>query len=544
MKGKFQYLLMALVLGLALPAWSQTPAPEKKIAAKSAAVAKAAADDAKSGGAPATAETAPTSVTPAPAPAPASDRLGAFTPTADLFLGYQYIRLNPADPIDGYNFHGGSADIAFNVNDKLGIVADFGGGRTRRELVPGASFRGGLFNFLFGPRFSWRNHERAVPFLQALFGGVRGSTVGTPLAAASEGSFAMTLGGGVDLVATPRIAIRPIQFEYLMTRFTGPSLDRETQNNVRLKSGIVFRLGNPPPPPPPPNRGPSATCSASPSSVITGSGATVGVSASASDPDGDPLSFSWSAGAGSVEGSGANVRWNAGSAAPGIYRVTANVSDGKGGATSCTSEIRVEVKPNAPPSLSCSMERGSVLSGERARINASASDPDSDRLNITWRASGGQVVGSGASVQLDTTGLAAGRYTVTGRAEDGRGGADDCTATVEVTIPPPPPQAAKINECLFRASSSRVDNVCKRILDDVATRLNTDASATVVLIGYHDPAESSRLNARRTDAAAKYLAEKGVAPNRISQRPATGQRGAGAQNRRVDVIWVPAGATY
>jgi outer membrane protein OmpA-like peptidoglycan-associated protein len=541
MKGKFQFLLMALSLCLAAPAWAETPAPKEKPKAAATSTAKAKPAKPESAAKPAAA-----AATPAPAPKPSADadRLGRFTPKADLFLGYQFVRANPANPLNNFNVHGGGADIAFNVNNRLGIVADVGGGRFSREISPGVDVSGSVFNFLFGPRFSWRNHQRAVPFLQALFGGVHGSAEATALGTNGENSFGMALGGGLDIVATPRIAIRPFQLEYLMTRFTGPSLDRETQNNMRFKSGIVFRLGNPPPPPPPPNRGPSATCAASPSSIITGSGASVGVSASANDPDGDPLSYSWSASAGTVEGSGANVRWNAGSAAPGMYRVTANVSDGKGGTTSCTSEIRVEVKPNAPPSLSCSMERSSVLSGERARINASASDPDNDRLNITWRTSGGQVVGSGTNVQLDTTGLSAGRYTVTGRAEDGRGAADDCSATVEVTVPPPPPQAAKINECLFRASSARVDNVCKRILDDVATRLNSDASASVVLIGYHDPAESAKLNARRSDAAARYLGEKGVAAHRISQRPATGQKGAGAQNRRVDVIWVPAGATY
>jgi outer membrane protein OmpA-like peptidoglycan-associated protein len=93
-------------------------------------------------------------------------------------------------------------------------------------------------------------------------------------------------------------------------------------------------------------------------------------------------------------------------------------------------------------------------------------------------------------VQLDTTGVAAGNYTVTGRVENGKGGAADCASNVAVQAPPPPPEASKLNECSFRANISRVDNVCKRILDDVALRLQNDPKARVVIVGYADPKEA------------------------------------------------------
>jgi outer membrane protein OmpA-like peptidoglycan-associated protein len=187
-----------------------------------------------------------------------------------------------------------------------------------------------------------------------------------------------------------------------------------------------------------------------------------------------------------------------------------------------------------------------VLSGERVRITAVASDPDGESLTYSWRTNGGQIVGSGSSVQLDTTGLSRGRYTVTGRVEDPRGGANDCTVNINVDVPPPPPQASKINECFFRQGSATVDNVCKRVLDDVAVRLQNEPRAKVVLIGYSDPREprAARLGQQRADAAKKYLAGKGVDAGRIDTRAAGGQAGAGRQNRRVDVIFVPEGATY
>ncbi|MCI0627109.1 MAG: PKD domain-containing protein, partial [Acidobacteria bacterium] len=319
--------------------------------------------------------------------------------------------------------------------------------------------------------------------------------------------------------------------------------------NAEDRHGFVVKLATTywPVPPKPVNRDPIASCSASPGSVYAGSGDPITVRASASDPDGNPLTYDWTATGGSVTGTGAEARWSSAGTSPGTYTVTARVSDGAGGTANCAVDVRVEPKPNAPPTMSCSADRASVLVGERVRITARASDPDNDTLSYSWRSNGGQVLGSGNSVQLDTSGLAPGRYTVTGRVDDGRGAAGDCTTSIDVQAPPPPPQASKLNECFFKGvGSARVDNVCKRILDDVALRMQSDARATIVIVGFADPKEprSARLAQQRGDNAAKYLASRGVDAARSNVRAAGGQAGAGKQNRRIDVIWVPQGATY
>ena len=314
------------------------------------------------------------------------------------------------------------------------------------------------------------------------------------------------------------------------------------------RNGFVVKLGmvHWPEKPKPVNRAPMASCTAEKSSVYAGSDEAIGVTVRGSDPDGDTLTYGWSATGGRIEGTGTSVRWSSAGTAPGVYTVTARVDDGMGGTASCSVDLRVEPKPNRAPMLTCSAERSSVMTGERVRINAQASDPDGDTLTYSWRTNGGQIVGSGSSVQLDTSGLGPGRYMVTSRVEDGRGGAADCSVDVSVQEPPPPPEASKLNECFFRQSSARVDNVCKRVLDDVALRLQNAPRARVVIVGYADPKEPrpDRLAARRADETKKYLVGKGIADARIDVRAATGQTGAGKQNRRIDVIWVPEGATY
>jgi outer membrane protein OmpA-like peptidoglycan-associated protein len=197
--------------------------------------------------------------------------------------------------------------------------------------------------------------------------------------------------------------------------------------------------------------------------------------------------------------------------------------------------------------MSCAVERTPIQPGERTKITATASDPDNDTLTYTWKASGGQVVGTGANVEFDSTGLAAGNYTVSGHVDDGKGGAADCSASIDVQAPPAPPAASKVNQCDYHAAASaRTDNECKRILDDVALRLKNDPKATAVIVGFADPKEprAAKLAQSRADNAKKFLGEKGIDASRIQTRTGKAEGGAAAANRRIDIILVPEGATY
>ena len=337
--------------------------------------------------------------------------------------------------------------------------------------------------------------------------------------------------------------------------FRGMAIDLGYRYMLNLKdavdrNGFVIKAGFthwPASKPVPVNHSPVAACAADKSSVFAGSNDAVNIRATATDPDGDPVMYSWAATGGRVDGNGADVRWLPGAALPGGYTVTVTVDDGRGGTTTCSVNTQVQQRPNRPPTVSLSGDRDSVFAGERVHYTAMANDPDGDPLNYTWRANGGNVSPANASADLDTTGMAPGNYTVTVRVEDGRGGAADASAGLEVKTPPPPPQASKIEGCDFKlANNARIDNICKRVLDDIALRLQNEARATIVIVGYADPKErrADQLASTRADNAAQYLGSKGVDRSRIVTRTGAGQAGAGQQNRRVDVIGVPEGATY
>jgi len=479
----------------------------------------------------------------------ASSGADSNTPKVELFLGYSYVRAMPQSLKNRIAWlHGGNGSLAYNVNSYLGLVADFGGYRSTEIRRTGAGTAppvvvdadGNVFTYLFGPRLSFRKHDRVTPFAHALFGVAHASKVSipgctgfpgcTPLP--SENVFAMALGGGFDVKVHRHVALRIIQAEYLMTRFRDPSPgagQRGTRNNLRLSAGIVFRFGGNPPPPPPPNRSPVASCSAEKSTAYDGD--VVAVRAQTSDPDNDPLTYSWRTTGGAVDGAGPDVRWNSAGTTPGTYTVSARVADGRGGTADCSVDIRVEPRPNRPPTMSCSADRDSVFVGEPVQITATASDPDNDPLTFSWSTSGGRVFGSGSSVRFDTSGLRPGRYAVTGRADDGRGGAADCSVNVNVQAAPPPAAEKELEARLtlrsiyFQTARPTASNPNGGLLasqQEVLISLANDfkkyralrPEARLILSGHADPRGSIEYNEalteRRVERAKRSLVEHGV----------------------------------
>jgi outer membrane protein OmpA-like peptidoglycan-associated protein len=234
---------------------------------------------------------------------------------------------------------------------------------------------------------------------------------------------------------------------------------------------------------------------------------------------------------------------------PGTYTVNVKVDDGKGGSAACAADVTVAPPPNRPPTATLTVERSPILPGERTGITCHGEDPDGDPLSYSYTTTGGQITGTGEKVQFDSTGLQPGSYTVKCTVNDGKGGTADASGNVDVQQPTPPPQATKVGDCGYtKPGASRFDNACKRVGDDVALRLKNDPAAKVVIVGYADPKEpkASKLALERAELAKKYLGEKGIDASRVSTRAGSGsaEKGMEKENRRVDFVLVPEGATY
>jgi outer membrane protein OmpA-like peptidoglycan-associated protein len=319
--------------------------------------------------------------------------------------------------------------------------------------------------------------------------------------------------------------------------------------NHRDRNGFVIKVGvaHWPKKPLPPDVV-TASCAVDKSSVREGSEDYITANVSATDANGLPLTYQWTATGGSIDGSGPYVRWNSGGVGAGSYMLTSRVDNGAGKTASCTANVTVQPKLAPPaPTMTCTADRSTVLAGERAEITANVNDASGTAIRFAWQANAGQIIGAGSIVQFDTSGLAPGIYTVTGRAENELHGACDCTAAVTVQAPPPAPQASKVSACDFAPGSVGADNVCKRNLDDVAVRLQSDPRSKVVLVGSADLKEprAAKLANERAASCQKYLQEKkGVDASRVEVRTAAGEAGVGQENRRVNIVFVPDGASY
>ena len=136
---------------------------------------------------------------------------------------------------------GGSTEVAFHLYRWFSGVADLTGERS--GSVNGGSQGLSLVSYTVGPRFTYPIHHRYAPFAQALFGGVHGFDSYFPVASGPAGaanSFAVLVGGGLDLRMKPWLAIRPVQADYFLTQLTNGVNDR--QNSLRLSAAVVLRL--------------------------------------------------------------------------------------------------------------------------------------------------------------------------------------------------------------------------------------------------------------------------------------------------------------
>ncbi len=519
--------------------------------------------------------TAPAALPAAPAPqAMGTVRSAPITPRVELFLGYSGVWAVPSNASGNRIvwLSGGTGSIAYNVNRYLGIVGDVAGYPDTRLRMTGAGANpagtvnssGSVFTYLGGPRISFRKFERVTPFVQGLFGDAHASKVTlsgctgvlcTPLP--TEDAFAMALGGGLDVKVSRHIAIRAIQAEYLMTRFadlavgTSSTGTRQTQNDVRLASGLVFRFGGSPPPPPV-----SYTCSANPASVYPGDPVTVVGTPVNLNPK-KTATYTWTSDGGKISGNTASASIDTSNAAPGTYTAHGHLSEGNKPGQIADCSASYTVMAFQPPTVSCSANPSTVNPGEASTITSQGASPQNRPLTYSYSASEGSISGSASTATLSTTTANAGTITVTCNVVDDKGQTASSTTTVAVQAPPPPPAPTTQKLCSidFERDSkrpTRVDNEAKACLDDVALDMQRSTDATVALVGNseakekaaYEKASKSRRKApaeaaaqRAVNAKDYLVTEKGIDASRIAAYTGSGD------NRTVDTILVPTGAT-
>lgn len=167
----------------------------------------------------------------------------------EIFAGYSFQRSNMREyfkttPIiyavrnKGVNLiNGWDVSVTENVNRWFGGTLDISG-HYRAPQVSGSKNRQRMYSILYGPRLSYRR-PWGTPFAHVLLGAAHAQVKVTPTGPrASDLSFAMAIGGGMDWNFRNKTAIRVVQAEYLRANGLGAN-----QNSFRLSAGVILYLG-------------------------------------------------------------------------------------------------------------------------------------------------------------------------------------------------------------------------------------------------------------------------------------------------------------
>jgi outer membrane protein OmpA-like peptidoglycan-associated protein len=352
----------------------------------------------------------------------------------------------------------------------------------------------------------------------------------------AQNTFAWTGGGGVDVRVSRHFAIRLVQAEYLMTRFQDYSTGTTaTQNDMRLSSGIVFRLGGNATPPLPPPAPLTYSCSVNPPSVFSGepiaaSGTALNLNPARTDV------YTWQVDGGTVAGVLSTAKIDTTNLAPGAYTLKCHVSEGDRPDENADATAPYVVKAYEPPTVSCAANPYSVISGDSSTITAAGVSPQNRPLTYSYSSTSGSVSGSGSTATLSTAGAPVGPDTVTCNVVDDKGQTATASASVTVTAPVEPAEVQQLETRLalhsvFFATDQPTIEKSKGGLavsqEGTLTTLATDfkkylefkPDAHLTLTGHADVRGSveynQALSERRVTRTKLFLVEQGVPEAKI-----------------------------
>jgi hypothetical protein len=186
----------------------------------------------------------------------------------EIPIGYSYVRFNPENSniVSAFSLNGGGGGVAFYFNHVIGVQMDLKGyaSTVQSYTFPvgtpacpsgcNITADGNLFTYSFGPIIKPYRTSHFEPFIEAMGGGAHSNTYGnilracqaacTTSAAPSNNAWEFVIGGGLDIPLTRSIAFRPVEVNYVLTRFNNILVSNHmNQSNFRYGAGLVFMFG-------------------------------------------------------------------------------------------------------------------------------------------------------------------------------------------------------------------------------------------------------------------------------------------------------------
>lgn len=193
----------------------------------------------------------------------------------EVFGEYSYLRFNPTlSYLKNRSFNGGGGGVQYNFSHYFGIKAEFMGYGSTNFTIPAGTYnipklspnpivvnapittQGNMFTYLFGPvvRFPI---SKVAPFGELLFGGSNSNgyanqikgicnnntcTSSSSNLSGTQHPFTMAFGGGLDIKVSSNFSIRPVEIDYILSRYTNPLTSTNNQNSFRYSAGAVFHF--------------------------------------------------------------------------------------------------------------------------------------------------------------------------------------------------------------------------------------------------------------------------------------------------------------
>jgi hypothetical protein len=168
----------------------------------------------------------------------------------EVFGGYSYQRTG------GTGLNGFNASITGGMNSWLGLTGEishhsYGTSVFDPISVMSVNADAGLLAFRVGPKFTSRVNDTASFFVHTLAGayrasvnvGASGASATVPNFNASATGFTAAVGAGLDVRVAPRIAVRPVQMDWIYLGSASiVGQDSGDSNGFRYSGGIVFRF--------------------------------------------------------------------------------------------------------------------------------------------------------------------------------------------------------------------------------------------------------------------------------------------------------------
>jgi outer membrane immunogenic protein len=178
--------------------------------------------------------------------AQAAPAMAQVSSSGDVAFTYHWLRTNTSPGECGcFDLNGGGISSSWNVRPRWALVAEVSSEYAGNVLSTGNSLT--LISYLAGARYRlpqpWlRGHHSPQPFAQLLLGA---GHAGGGVAGTADGAYAFVtrMGGGIDVPLNPRVAVRMIQVDYNLSRYTNATNDH--QNNLLLGAGVVLHWSRP-----------------------------------------------------------------------------------------------------------------------------------------------------------------------------------------------------------------------------------------------------------------------------------------------------------